>query len=243
MLRDWTKSEKMDVLTADAERFFTRLIMKADDFGCFYADTRLLKADLFPLKLDKIREADLLRWMDECQKAGLIVLYDSGQKKYLQIVDFGQRKRSMNSKFPQPDDPPTLVSNLRADVGKAPPEVEIEEEEEKVNKKAPPVLKSAWNTKPSTAELILELPELSIGAVQQQFRFTKNIVATAEQILGLWGIFKTQQFTGEKFYQSPKEVFSHFINWCQKKELPAVSQSKQIDNNKTEDRLKQVYGK
>ena len=68
MLRDWTQSEKIDELTSESERFFTRLIMKVDDYGCFWADTRLLKANLFPLKLDKIREADMLRWMAECQK-------------------------------------------------------------------------------------------------------------------------------------------------------------------------------
>ena len=98
MLRDWTQSEKIDELTSESERFFTRLIMKVDDYGCFWADTRLLKANLFPLKLDKIREADMLRWMAECQKAGLIVLYEVNQKKYLQIIDFRQRlDRAMSS--------------------------------------------------------------------------------------------------------------------------------------------------
>lgn len=102
MLRDWTQSDKIDELSADAERLFTRLIMKADDYGGFWADTRLLKANLFPLKLDKIREADLLRWMAECQKAGLIVLYEVNQKKYLQIKDFRQRLDKAKAKFPLP---------------------------------------------------------------------------------------------------------------------------------------------
>ena len=38
MLRDWTQSEKIDELTIESERFFTRLIMKVDDYGCFYRD-------------------------------------------------------------------------------------------------------------------------------------------------------------------------------------------------------------
>lgn len=102
MLRDWTDSEKINLLSANAERFFTRLIMKVDDYGCFYADTRLLKANLFPLLLNNIREADLLRWMAECQKAGLIVLYENANKKLLQIVDFRQRLDRAKSKFPLP---------------------------------------------------------------------------------------------------------------------------------------------
>lgn len=102
VLRDWTNSDKIDLLSFHAEVFFTRLIMKVDDFGCFYSDTRLLKANLFPLKLDKVREADLTRWMAECQKAGLIVLYTHNQKKYLQINDFRQRLDKAKAKFPLP---------------------------------------------------------------------------------------------------------------------------------------------
>lgn len=102
MLRDWTDSERMNSLSVHAERFFVRLIMKADDYGCFYADQRILKANLFPLLLDAVREADLLRWMAECQKAGLIVLYESSGKKYLQISDFNQRLRAKKSKYPLP---------------------------------------------------------------------------------------------------------------------------------------------
>lgn len=103
MLRDWTDSEKMMELSAQAERFFVRLIMKADDYGCYYADTRLLRASMFPLLLDTIREADITRWMAECQKAGLIVLYEVAGKKYLQIKEFNQRLRARKSRFPMPE--------------------------------------------------------------------------------------------------------------------------------------------
>lgn len=117
MLRDWTDSEKINKLTVHAERFFARLIMKVDDYGCFHADSRLLKASLFPLQLDSIREADLLRWATECQKAGLIVLYESNSKKYLQILDFRQRLDKSNPKFPLPDSgkPLTIVTEFPAE--------------------------------------------------------------------------------------------------------------------------------
>lgn len=104
ILRDWTDSDKINTLSVHAERFFTRLIMKVDDFGCFFSDTRLLKANLFPLLLDSIREADLSRWMAECQKSGLIILYESNGKKYLQILDFKQRLDRKSSKYPLPND-------------------------------------------------------------------------------------------------------------------------------------------
>lgn len=112
MLRDWTDSEKVNNLTVQAERFFTRLIMKVDDYGCFYADTRLLKANLFPLLLDSVREADISRWTAECRKAGLIVLYESANKKYLQIIDFKQRLDKAKAKYPLPTSTDSLTENI-----------------------------------------------------------------------------------------------------------------------------------
>lgn len=102
ILRDWTDSDKINELTVQCERFFVRLIMKVDDYGCFYADTRLLKANLFPLLLDTVREADITRWIAECKKAGLIVLYEVNKKSYLQINDFRQRLDRAKSKYPLP---------------------------------------------------------------------------------------------------------------------------------------------
>jgi hypothetical protein len=134
VLRDWTDSEVMNGMTSQAERFFTRLIMKADDFGCFHANPKLLKAALFPLN-DEIRDIDLAKWLNECSKAGLVIVYKVGEKMFLQIVDFGQRLRQSRSKFPQPHeaDPLTIDSNpppLSAIVRKSPPESETETEVE-----------------------------------------------------------------------------------------------------------------
>ena len=62
ILRDWTDSLRFDGLSAEAERLFTRLIMKADDYGRFHADPRLLRAGCFPLSenLRMINPASLL---------------------------------------------------------------------------------------------------------------------------------------------------------------------------------------
>lgn len=122
IIRDWTTSDKMDELSSKAEVFFTRLIMKADDHGCFHASAKLLNAFLFPLKDYEVSEILSLR--KECEKAGLLKIYVVDGKNYLQIINFGQRLRTMKSKFPQPNDnPPTIDS-------KEPPELEEEGEEE-----------------------------------------------------------------------------------------------------------------
>jgi predicted transcriptional regulator len=130
MLRDWTDSEKVNEITPHAERFFTRLIMKVDDYGCFYANTSLLKANLFPLLLDAVREADISRWMAECQKAGLIVLYQAKGKKYLQINDFKQRLDKARAKYPLPPtepEPITTVNEFQESDNDSPAELETEE--------------------------------------------------------------------------------------------------------------------
>jgi hypothetical protein len=128
ILRDWTFSENVDALNFEAEVFFTRLIMKADDFGCFHGNPKLLKAALFPLK--EIKQSIVEKMLNDCVEAGIIILYEVDSKKYLKIVDFGQRLRTMNSKFPQLDsNARTIVSNAPLEVERN--EVEVEEETKK----------------------------------------------------------------------------------------------------------------
>ena len=100
ILRPWTDSEAVNLLSDGAEVFFVRLIMCADDLGRFYGSPRLLKSYLFPLK-DKT-DKKISRFIRECVKAGLVLEYESAGKKYLFIRNFGQRMRVMKSKFPTP---------------------------------------------------------------------------------------------------------------------------------------------
>jgi hypothetical protein len=120
----------MDTLSPGAEVFFTRLIMKADDFGCYYGNPKLLKSHLFPLK--EYKDSEVLKWRNECQKSGVIKLYIADEKEYIHILNFGQRLRSMSSKFPLPHEGTTLTddSNSRTIDSTPPPEVEVEVEVE-----------------------------------------------------------------------------------------------------------------
>lgn len=119
ILRDWTDSFTIDELDVNAERFFTRLIMKVDDYGRFYADTRLLRSNLFPLKTD-IRDTDISRWLAACEKAGLIAIYNVATKEFLQITNFKQVLRQKIEKYPPPNtcyaDATHMHSNSIADV-------------------------------------------------------------------------------------------------------------------------------
>lgn len=111
ILRDWTDSESIDQLDVHAERFFTRLIMKVDDYGRYTANVKLLKSNLFPLRTD-IRETDIPRWLAVCEKSGLIALYSIASKDYLQINNFKQVLRQKIEKYPPPNECDTSASHL-----------------------------------------------------------------------------------------------------------------------------------
>ncbi len=100
VIRDWTTSDKMNELSIGAESFFTRLIMKADDYGSFHSNAKLLNAALFPLKDYSINE--VCEWLAECVNAGLIIAYEVEGKGYIRIINFGQRLQNMRNTFPQP---------------------------------------------------------------------------------------------------------------------------------------------
>lgn len=219
VLRDWTGSDRINGLSVHAERFFTRLIMKVDDYGCFFADTRLLKANLYPLLLDTIREADLLRWLTECQKAGLIVLYERESKKYLQILDFRQRLDRARSKFPVPTD-----NELREIVTDFPPESESETE-----------------TKPKH-ERENGVPPPPPDPEQVEFdKFLGWIKVNASRVLQM-----KEQFTKDQFFELKKEftaaevskVLTDMHNWeplVKKNRNPYLTLRKWIkkDHNET----------
>lgn len=76
-----------------------------------------------------------------------------------------------------------------------------------------------WNTRPGKNEQTLELPELKAGMVIELFKISKHTDVSGEQVESLWKIFKQQNLVGEKFYASPNEVYSHFLNWSKMQKI------------------------
>ncbi len=128
VLRDWTASDRIDRLSMEAEVFFTRLIMKADDFGLYYGNPKLLNSALFPLK--DFENSKVSKWLAECVNSGIVRKYSVDGKDYIQIPGFDQRLRIMKSKFPAPPETAEFVepSNDGQLTDKRPPETETETE-------------------------------------------------------------------------------------------------------------------
>ena len=95
-------SDRIDQLDAAAEVFYRRLMSRVDDHGLFDARPAMLRASLYPLRVDRVREADIARWIAACEKAGVIALYHCGGKPYLQMLDTRWQARS-EPKYPTPE--------------------------------------------------------------------------------------------------------------------------------------------
>ena len=96
-------SEKVNALSLESEVFFRRLMSIVDDYGRCEAHPAMLRAALYPLRIEKVRENAINRMLAETVSVGLVRSYSVGAKTYLEIVNFEQQKRSA-SKCPGPDD-------------------------------------------------------------------------------------------------------------------------------------------
>lgn len=95
-------SERVNSLTWEGEVFYRRLMSVVDDYGRFSAHPSLLRAALYPLKLDAVRDANMERLLAIVEQARLVRVYEVAGKRYLEMLDFRQQVRSKESKYPQP---------------------------------------------------------------------------------------------------------------------------------------------
>jgi hypothetical protein len=94
-------SDRVNSLSWGAEVFYRRLMSVADDYGRYDGRLSILRAHLFALKIDRVSELDIGKWIRECDEAGLIAAYTIEEKQFVEIQRFGQRTRT-DSKWPAP---------------------------------------------------------------------------------------------------------------------------------------------
>lgn len=58
-----------------------------------------------------------------------------------------------------------------------------------------------------------ELPEQYQRSIIEQMKIQKQKDIEREVVISMWQIFKTQNLTGDKFYNNRNEVYRHFTNW------------------------------
>lgn len=68
-------SESLTAISAEAERFFWRLVVKADDFGLYYGDPRILASLCFPQKPPS--EQKIRSWLNELVREDMVGTYSA----------------------------------------------------------------------------------------------------------------------------------------------------------------------
>lgn len=58
-----------------------------------------------------------------------------------------------------------------------------------------------------------ELPEQYQRSIIEQMKIQKQTTIEKNVVISMWEIFKTQNLTGDKFYNNRNEVYRHFTNW------------------------------
>lgn len=121
IFRDWSDSLAIHNAGDQAENLFTRLIMKADDYGVYHASAPFIRKTCYPLR-DDLRDADILKRLASCQQQGLLFVFEvnqtgvsrwldvkelagvaaEGHQRFLVIRKFRQRLRQMTRKHPPP---------------------------------------------------------------------------------------------------------------------------------------------
>ena len=111
-------SEQIDALTPFEETTFYRLMVNADDYGCFDGREKVLAARLYPLK--EINPADMRAAVDRLEAVGLIARYTVEGREYLHFPTWfnHQRLRQTKHKFPPPvaaipDELPQVAASCR----------------------------------------------------------------------------------------------------------------------------------
>lgn len=94
-------SQFVNLLTVDEEIFYRRLMSHVDDYGVAEAHAGLLRAALFPLRLEKVREQNIDKWLRGCADAGVVGIYAANARNYVCILNFRQQMRS-KAKHPLP---------------------------------------------------------------------------------------------------------------------------------------------
>ena len=128
---------KIASLTWFEEVLFYRLIVSADDYGCYDGRVAVVKNTLFPLK-DNVTNRSVENALNKLIKVGLVYCYVVNDIPYLCVKSWDEHQRARNTqrRYPKPTKENSAAScgrlrQIAADCGR----VEIKEEKEKVTQR------------------------------------------------------------------------------------------------------------
>lgn len=192
-------SDAVNALSWGAEVFYRRLMSIVDDFGRYDARTTVLRGSLYSLQLDKVSDADIVKWLGECSKTGLVSVYQVEGKEYLEVLKFGQRLRAMKSQYPPPENgKPLSADNIRGHLtanDRHPPPEEKRREEN-------------IETKEKGSDVKYSLSHCKFIALQDE-RWVKANKTNESELLAFNALLERRGH----YEKNPADYKSHFANW------------------------------
>jgi hypothetical protein len=99
------EGRKISSVSVEAEAWFWRIHAVADDFGNLTADPTLLHRATAGLR--DVRASQVVRWVSELVKVGLVGEYRCGPEKYLHVIGWTDRQPTANGRRVRRCPPPT----------------------------------------------------------------------------------------------------------------------------------------
>ena len=99
-----TTSTSLANLTAEEERHFYRLLVQADDYGCFQAHPSIIRAKGYALLIDQVSTLQSQNWTKALVRQNIIHLYESEGNLYGHFVTWEkhQQVRAKRRRYPVP---------------------------------------------------------------------------------------------------------------------------------------------
>lgn len=106
-------SDTLAEISAEAERLWWRLVVQADDYGCFDGRPNVILGKCLTAFIGRFRDDDVSCWLEEMESVGLIRRYEVDGRPYIHLAKWSEHQRPARAKEPKYPLPPTVGSNVR----------------------------------------------------------------------------------------------------------------------------------
>lgn len=212
-------SERVNQLSWPGEVFYRRLMSIVDDFGRCDARPEILRSKLYPLRLGVVSSPDIVKWLDECSKAGLVRQYTISSREYVEILNFGQTVRIKKGKVPPPD---SECTQMQADAIACMSETKRNESETNPShtpEKVPRATLSPDDCYDSGQQMFEEIrdDELFVERLLRTVHAAGFISCKSVLLLQAVRFFVTRESTKPDFkYRARTEHKNYLVNWITK---------------------------
>ena len=84
-------SRKLNMVSEGAENLYYRILVMSDDFGCYHADSAIIKGKIYTLR--QISLSSIEERLQELTSINLIKMYEVNGESYVQIVKFEDHQK------------------------------------------------------------------------------------------------------------------------------------------------------